>query len=125
MKSEWNSTEIWKAKGKAMDTNTDESPGYQSQSYSLDVNRPIQYNKRINNRLLLKKFSRCFAFNGAAAASRIMFSVTRGVKKFGQHLLRYIVLFSQSGGQKEIGGVGFLEDFSFIFGVFRCLLTKF
>jgi len=25
-------TEIWKAKGKAMDTNTGESPGYQSQS---------------------------------------------------------------------------------------------
>jgi len=27
-------TEIWKAKGKAMDTNTVESPGYQSQSYN-------------------------------------------------------------------------------------------
>ena len=25
-------TEIWKAKGRAMDTNTGESPGYQSQS---------------------------------------------------------------------------------------------
>ena len=31
-KSGWNNTEIWKAKGKAMDTNTGESPGYQSQS---------------------------------------------------------------------------------------------
>jgi len=28
-------TEIWKAKGKAMDTNTGGSPGYQSQSNSL------------------------------------------------------------------------------------------
>jgi len=28
-------TEIWKAKGKAMDTNTSSSPGYQSQPNSL------------------------------------------------------------------------------------------
>ena len=30
--SEWKNTEIWKVKGKAMDTNTGESQGYQSQS---------------------------------------------------------------------------------------------
>jgi len=36
-KSEWKNTEIGKAKGKAMDTNTGESPGYQSQSYSLET----------------------------------------------------------------------------------------
>ena len=29
-KSEWKNTKIWKAKGKAMDTNTGERPGYQS-----------------------------------------------------------------------------------------------
>jgi len=31
-KSDWKIIDIWKAKGKAMDTNTDESPGRQSQS---------------------------------------------------------------------------------------------
>jgi len=31
-KSEWKNIEIWKAKEKAMDTNTGESPEYQSQS---------------------------------------------------------------------------------------------
>jgi len=31
-KSEWKNTEIWKAKERAMDTNTGESLGYQSQS---------------------------------------------------------------------------------------------
>jgi len=30
-KSEWENTEVWTAMGKAMDTNTGESPGYQSQ----------------------------------------------------------------------------------------------
>ena len=30
-------TEIWKAKGKAMDTNTGEGPGYHSQSHSLET----------------------------------------------------------------------------------------
>jgi len=30
--SGWNNTQIWKAKGKAMDINTGENPGYHSQS---------------------------------------------------------------------------------------------
>ena len=34
-KSEWKNTEIWKAKGKAMGTNTGGTPGYQSQPISL------------------------------------------------------------------------------------------
>ena len=36
-KSEWKNTEIWKAKGKAMDTNTGGSPGYQSPLNSIDT----------------------------------------------------------------------------------------
>ena len=36
-KSGWNNTEIRKAKGKAMDTNTGESLGYQSQPNSLET----------------------------------------------------------------------------------------
>jgi len=31
-KSEWKTNEVWKAKEKAMDINTSESPGYQNQS---------------------------------------------------------------------------------------------
>jgi len=31
-KNEWKNAGIWKAKGKAMDTSTGESPGYQTQS---------------------------------------------------------------------------------------------
>ena len=37
MKNEWKNTAIWKAKGKAMDANTDDSPGYQSQPNSLET----------------------------------------------------------------------------------------
>jgi len=40
-KSEWKNTEIWKAKGKAMDTNMGESTGYQSQS-QLPGNSPSE-----------------------------------------------------------------------------------
>jgi len=40
-KSEWKNTKIWKAKGKAMDTNTGKSPGYQSQS-QLPGNLPSE-----------------------------------------------------------------------------------
>jgi len=36
-KSEWKNTKIWKAKGKAVDTNTRGSPGYQSQPNSLET----------------------------------------------------------------------------------------
>src|SRR6218665_1734788 len=37
VKSEWKNTEIWKVKGKAMDTNTGGSPGYQSQPCGLET----------------------------------------------------------------------------------------
>ena len=37
MKSEWKNTEMWKAKGKAMDTYMGGSPGYQSQPNSLET----------------------------------------------------------------------------------------
>ena len=36
-KSEWKNTEIWRAKGKAMDANTGGSPEYQSQPNSLET----------------------------------------------------------------------------------------
>ena len=36
-KSEWKNTEIWKTKGKAMDTNAGGSPEYQSQLNGLEL----------------------------------------------------------------------------------------
>ena len=37
VKSEWKNTKMWRAKGKAMNTNTGGSPGYQNQSNSLEI----------------------------------------------------------------------------------------
>src|SRR6218665_3709613 len=55
-KSEWKNSKIWKPKGKAMDTNTGSSPGYQSQPNSLEQGFPTCGPRAKSGLPILKKW---------------------------------------------------------------------